>query len=102
MNKPAKTKQAEWAIGLQYLPDEPPVVVSKGQQAMAEAMRERAEALGIPIQEDDALATALSTLNMNEQIPEALLAAVAELLAWVFWLEGRAPDSTEAQAESDD
>ncbi len=93
MNK--RASQPAWAIGLQYLPDEPPVVVSKGQQATAAAMRKRAEALGIPVQEDEALATALANLAINEQIPEALFAAVAELLAWVFWLEGRAPEMTD-------
>ncbi len=81
-----------WAIALQYLPDEPPVVISKGQQAVAEQIRQRAEALGIPIHEDDALASALAEIPLHEGIPEPLFAAVAEVLAWAFWLEGRAPD----------
>ncbi len=90
-----RNDQPEWAIALQYLPDEPPIVVGKGQQALAQAIRERAKELGIPIQEDPALASALSNIELNEHVPEPLYDAVAELLAWVFWLEGRVPNDSE-------
>ncbi len=85
-------RKPQWAIGLQYLPDESPIVLGKAQAEMAARMVEQARALGIPIQEDPALAAALAQVPDRQPIPEALYGAVAELLAWLFWLEGRGLD----------
>ena len=39
---------------------------------------------GVPIEEDPALAQALSTIEIDEEIPEALYRAVAEVLSFLL------------------
>ena len=54
---------------------------------MAEQILERARKENIPIQEDPSLVELLSKLNINEQIPEDLYMAVAEVFAFIYSLE---------------
>jgi type III secretion system FlhB-like substrate exporter len=39
---------------------------------------------GVPIEENPALAQALSTIELDEEIPEALYVAVAEILGFIL------------------
>ncbi len=67
-----------------------PVVVAKGAELVAFRIRQLAERNGVPIVERKPLARALyAQVEVGEPIPADLFKAVAELLAWVYQLEGR-------------
>jgi type III secretion system FlhB-like substrate exporter len=81
----------EKAVALRYDETLPaPLVVAKGSARMAERIRSVAEEAGVRVVTDAVLAQSLVTLDVGEFIPEELYAAVAELLAFVLRIEGRA------------
>lgn len=89
-----------YAVALRY--DESrmraPRVVAKGMHLIAGRIRELAEENAVPILQAPPLARALYRhADVGDEVPAALYAAVAEVLAWVFQLRrhatygGRAP-----------
>ena len=64
-----------------------PRVVAAGRGVVAERILEIAAAAGVPIREDEALANALASLELGDEIPEDLFVAVAEALAWAYRLD---------------
>lgn len=66
-----------------------PVVVAKGNGTIGEKIVEIAKAHGIPIEENEVLAGALSKVELGEEIPPDLYKAVAEVLVFVLRLSGR-------------
>jgi flagellar biosynthesis protein len=70
-----------------------PRVVAKGQGLVADEILERARAAGVPIHESRELASLLAQVDLDQHIPPALYVAVAEVLAWVYRLEGRTAPS---------
>lgn len=66
-----------------------PVVVARGSGHLAQRILEAAREAGVPVREDPALAAALTQLELDEQIPEELYAAVAEALVWAYRLTRR-------------
>lgn len=59
-----------------------PVVVASGMGHMAEKMVEVANESGVPVYEDNSLATVLSQLNLGTEIPEELYKAVVDIYAY--------------------
>lgn len=59
-----------------------PVVVASGMGYMAEKMVEIANDSGVPVYEDNSLATVLSQLNLGTEIPEELYKAVVDIYAY--------------------
>lgn len=82
-----KPKQA---VALKYKRgvDPAPKLVAKGRGAVAEKILELARKHNVPIQQDQALVNALYVLDLNESIPEDLYKAVAEVLAFVYRMNG--------------
>lgn len=66
-----------------------PRVTAKGRGKVAEKIIEAAGRNGIYIHEDPALVETLSALDLNDEIPESLYVIVAELLAFLYALEGK-------------
>ncbi|MFH1215700.1 MAG: flagellar biosynthesis protein FlhB [Pseudomonadota bacterium] len=65
-----------------------PTIVAKGAGVIAKRIKEIARENSIPIVEDKPLAQALyKNVEINEQIPENLFQAVAEVLAYVYGLK---------------
>ncbi|MEE4363406.1 MAG: EscU/YscU/HrcU family type III secretion system export apparatus switch protein, partial [Desulfotignum sp.] len=64
--------------------DPAPKVTAKGQGQVALKIIELAEKHGIPVKNDPDLMEVLSTLEINQEIPENIYVAVAELLAFVY------------------
>jgi flagellar biosynthesis protein len=62
-------------------------VVATGSGLIAERIVEIAREQGLPVREDPALAEALSRLELEQEIPPELFAAVAEVLVWAYRLE---------------
>ena len=67
-----------------------PVVIAKGADLVAFRIRQLAQRHGVPVVERKPLARALhAQVEVGQPIPQDLFKAVAELLAWVYQLEGR-------------
>jgi flagellar biosynthesis protein len=83
MKNESKRKKA---IALTYdiHKDFAPKVSASGKGYVAEKILEKAKSHDIPIYEDESLAELLSTLNINERIPEELYQAVAEVFAFIY------------------
>ena len=87
------TNPTHFAVALKYDNGamHAPRVIAKGQGHMAQRIREIAIASGVPILERKPLARALFKLvEVGQEIPEQFYAAVAEILAYVYELSGRA------------
>jgi flagellar biosynthetic protein FlhB len=87
------TNPTHFAVALKYDNDtmHAPRVVAKGQDYMAQRIREIAIANGVPILERPPLARALYKLvKVGQEIPEQYYAAVADILAYVYELSGKA------------
>jgi flagellar biosynthesis protein len=64
-----------------------PKVVAAGAGLIADRIVEIAREQGVAIREDPALAEALARLELEQEIPSELFAAVAEVLVWAYGLE---------------
>jgi flagellar biosynthesis protein len=60
-----------------------PKVVARGNGAIAEEILRRAAEAGVYVHQSADLVQLLMRVDLDEQIPEALYLAVAEILAWV-------------------
>jgi type III secretion protein U len=96
------------ACALAYDPAEHavPVLLGKGEGLIAQAMREAAEAGGVPIIRNVELARALrDKVAVDDIIPQDLFAAVAEVILWARRLREEAatePSPGEARSGPDD
>ena len=72
------------AVALQYEEPNAPRVVATGRGWVGDKIIETAREHGVPIEENAALAQALSTIELDEEIPEALYRAVAEILGFIL------------------
>lgn len=81
-----KASRRQLAVALHYdlEASDAPQVVAKGWGLMAEEMRRLAEAHGVPLKRDEALAQALGRLDVGALIPPELYQAVAEVLAYLW------------------
>ena len=87
------TNPTHFAIAIQYDPDQmaAPVVVAKGQNLVAQKIKEIAREHDIPCVENKPLAqTLFKAAEIGQEIPQDLYKAVAEVLAYVFRLRGDA------------
>lgn len=82
-DEPRPTRQR--AVALQYgAGDSAPVIVAAGMGHLAEKILDVAQENGVPIYEDNSLATILSQLNLGQEIPQELYRAVVEI--YVYFL----------------
>jgi flagellar biosynthetic protein FlhB len=90
------TNPTHLAIALKYdgKTMDAPKVVAKGARRMAEKIKELAQKHGIPIVENKALAQNLySTVEVGHEVPSSVYQAVAEVLAYIYRMKGRAAAS---------
>lgn len=87
MSGDEKEKQAV-ALRYQMEKDRAPRVVASGRGEIARRIIEEAKKHGIPLYEDEQLASLLLRLPLNSEIPPELYQAVAEVLAFVYRLDG--------------
>ncbi len=80
------TNPTHFAVALRYELDmEAPTVVAKGQDLIAQEIKEIARWNGVPLVENRALAQALyRSVEIGFPIPSKLYSAVADILAFVF------------------
>ena len=80
---------APMAVALVYEKPGAPRVVAKGNGELGRKIIETAEAHGIPIEQNAGLAAALSTVELDDEIPVELYQAVAQVLAVILRVNGR-------------
>ncbi len=81
------------AIALQYTPESgqaAPRIVASGEGYIADEILRIARENDVPLRSDPALAGALATLDVGQQVPQELFRAVAEVLAFVYKMNGKA------------
>jgi flagellar biosynthesis protein len=86
-----KAKDIPKAVALRYerTKDAAPRVVAKGRGYVAETIMAIARQHHVPIHEDPNLMEVLGALDVNLEVPPELYRAVAEVLAFVYRLNGK-------------
>lgn len=88
------TNPTHYAVALKYdlSVSKAPMVVAKGRNFMAQRIKEIARESRVPVVERKPLARALfATVEVGQEIPYELYAAVADLLAYVYKVTGKNP-----------
>jgi flagellar biosynthesis protein len=62
-------------------------VVAKGQGLVADQIIARAKEAGVFVHESKELVALLMEVDLDRQIPPVLYRAIAELLAWLYYIE---------------
>ena len=77
------------AVALHYDKKGAPRVVAKGRGDIGTKIVELAREHGVPVEENEVLAGALSQVELDDEIPVELYRAVAEVLVFVLKVGGR-------------
>lgn len=82
------------AVGISYDEEKrtTPVISSKGEGAMADAIVDMAKELGIYVHQDQQLLNQLKCLKEGEEIPRELFEVIAQILAFSYLLQGKTPE----------
>jgi len=91
------------AVAVSYAPDRPdaaPKVTASGHGSVAETILAIAFARGIKVREDADLAELLAAVDLDQEIPVEAFAAVAEVLAHVYRVNGRATPAPDDSGET--
>jgi len=86
------TNPTHYAVALKYDPVSmgAPMVVAKGENLLAQRIKELGRKAGVPVLEEPPLARALyAAVPVGQYVPANLFHAVAEVLAWVYSLRQR-------------
>ncbi|MCI8950175.1 MAG: type III secretion protein [Lachnospiraceae bacterium] len=88
------------AVALKYNPEKngAPIIVASGMGYMAERITETALEAGVPVYEDDSLATLLTQLKLGSEIPRELYQAIVEI--YIYFL-GFVPEKPEEGLSGD-
>ena len=81
------------AVALKYDGKNAPKVTAKGEGFTAQQILEIAEKHGIPLQTDPELARVLAHIPLGDEIPPQLYIAVAEVIAFAYFLSGKTPEN---------
>jgi len=84
-----KKDEVKSAIALKYDAEEDiaPKVIAKGDNYIAKNIVEKAEELDIPIYRDEKIVHQLKNLEINDNIPQELYEAVAQILLFITKLD---------------
>lgn len=88
MSDGAGVRKQQAAVVIAYGAGEgAPRVVAKGKGLIAEQIMERARTAGVFMHESKELVALLMQVDLDRQIPPQLYRAIAELLAWLYYIE---------------
>ena len=83
--------KSDIAVALHYDGRDAPRVTAKGHGKVARRILEVAQEHDIPLQEDEHLVEVLSKIELGDEIPENLYRAVAEVIAFAYYVSGKVP-----------
>ena len=84
-------KKNPLAIALQYDGRSVPKVTAKGEGIIARQIIAAAKEHGIPLEQNEELTALLSGIRLNEEIPKSLYIAVAQILAFIYYVNDKKP-----------
>lgn len=89
------------AVALKYNPEKngAPVIVASGMGYLAERITETAMEAGVPVYEDDSLATLLTQLQLGSEIPAELYQAIVDI--YIYFL-GYVPDREQTEVSEEE
>ena len=91
---------ARRAVALQYGTEHSaPVIIASGMGNLAEKIVEVASENGVPIYEDNSLATVLSQMELGREIPEELYGAIVEIYLYFLNFDPSAPEKFRSERE---
>ena len=94
-------RPAKRAVALHYgESDTAPVIVASGMGSLAEKIVETAADSGVPIYEDNSLATILSQLQLGQEIPESLYQVIVEIYVYFLQFDPEKPDGDGAPPQT--
>ncbi len=82
-------ERKDQAIALRYDGKDAPRVVAKGEGYLAEQIIRTAQQHAIPMMQDRELAALLAKVDLGDEIPASLYLAVAQVLAFTYYLKGQ-------------
>ncbi len=83
---------ASQAVALRYESNAmAPRIVAKGEGFMAQALIDRANQAGVPLNESPELVQLLMQIDLDQLIPPTLYAVVAQVLVWAYKVDQREP-----------
>ena len=80
------------AAALKYDGENAPKLVAKGTGELANKIIDTAKQHDIHIHNDPLLLDVLSRLELGDEIPQQLYLAVAKIIAFAYFLQGKHPD----------
>jgi flagellar biosynthesis protein len=84
-------KKPKLAVALRYDAPGAPKVVAVGRGELGQRIIDTAREHGVPLEANPALAEALSTIEVETEIPRELYAAVATILAFILKVSAEMP-----------
>ena len=81
------------AVALRYDGKNAPKVTAKGERLLADQIIAAAEQARVPLYPDRELAMVLSQIPLNEEVPDNLYKAIAEVIAFAYILAGKFPEN---------
>ncbi len=85
-------EHADVAVALRWDGRNTPRITAKGEDALARRIIDLAEEAGVTRYPDPELAPVLAQIPVGEEIPDALFRAVAEVIAFAYWVSGKLPE----------
>jgi flagellar biosynthesis protein len=81
------------AVALKYDGKNAPTVTAKGEGFTAQQILAIAEKHNVPLQNEPELARILAQVPLGDEIPQQLYIAVAEVIAFAYFISGKTPDT---------
>ena len=93
MSIPKSLLEATQAVALSYDGVSAPTISASGEDEVAQAIIKLALENNVQVYENESLMRWLSQLEIGDEIPQNLYQVIAEILAFVYALEGRTPET---------
>ena len=95
-------KNKTLAVALKYDGTSAPRVTAHGEGAIAKQIIAKAKEHGIPLEQNEELTALLSKVRINEEIPKELYSAVAQIIAFLYYVDEKNSDDEEEEEEEEE
>ena len=96
-NENSPSSSVKKAAALKYDGVNTPKLIAKGDGKLAEQIVSLAEENDVHVHYDPLLLDVLTRLELGDEIPETLYLAVAKIIAFAYYLQGKHPDTKPSQ-----
>lgn len=90
------------AVALEYSGGGAPRITAKGGGALAEEIIRLAQTHDVPLRSDRDLVQVLAAIELDQEIPEVLYRAVAEVIAFAYLVRGKVPEGFQSRTAARD